>query len=150
MKNEKGFTLVEILASMVILFIVLISFFGFFTQSALFTRINQDSLQATNLAEEVMAVLRGKKEDEINTLISGAGANIDQLRAELGVNNSNQFIENNSLQLRITNLGASDGIQLVQVKIEIIHTERDSVLATRYFWVEASIGEDADGNDNST
>lgn len=52
-KNEKGLTLVEILASIVILSIVLTSFYGLFIQSAKFTKVNEDNLVASNLANQV-------------------------------------------------------------------------------------------------
>ena len=44
--HEKGLTLVEILASIVILAIVLIAFMSFFTQSAKFTKFNDEKLTA--------------------------------------------------------------------------------------------------------
>jgi prepilin-type N-terminal cleavage/methylation domain-containing protein len=50
--NEQGVTLVELLASIVILSIILVSFITFFTNSFQFNRISSDNLIATNLARE--------------------------------------------------------------------------------------------------
>lgn len=58
MKNEKGLTLVEILAALVILGIVLVSVMSFFTQSAKFTTHNNEKLTNVQIAEEVVAEVR--------------------------------------------------------------------------------------------
>ena len=59
--GEGGVTLVEILAALVILSIVFITFFSFFTQSATFTKHNKEKLTAVQIAEEVVAKVRGVK-----------------------------------------------------------------------------------------
>lgn len=58
MQNEKGLTLVEILAALVILGIVLVSVMSFFTQSAKFTAHNNEKLTNVQVAEEVIAEVR--------------------------------------------------------------------------------------------
>lgn len=58
MKNERGLTLVEILAALVILGIVLVSVMSFFTQSAKFTAHNYEKLTNVQIAEEVIAEIR--------------------------------------------------------------------------------------------
>lgn len=58
-QNEKGLTLVEILAAVVILGIVLVSVMTFFTQSAKFTASNHDTLTAVQVGEEVVSRVRG-------------------------------------------------------------------------------------------
>nr|WP_251047382.1 type II secretion system protein [Planococcus sp. ISL-110] len=58
MQNEKGLTLVEILAALVILGIVLVSVMSFFTQSAKFTAHNNVKLTNIQVAEEVIAEVR--------------------------------------------------------------------------------------------
>lgn len=128
MDNEKGFTLVEILASITILFIILITFFGFFTQSALFTRTNQEALYATNLANHAMEVIRSGEVDDIENLSA-------TIMEEIGVNEDYQFIEYEDFSLKLTSLGVEEDLGLTKVKIEIIHIERAAVLATRYSYV---------------
>jgi len=57
-KNQHGLTLLEVLLSITLLFIVIISFFAFFTQSFKYTQHNEEKLTASQIAEEVVAELR--------------------------------------------------------------------------------------------
>ena len=65
-QNDSGMTLVEILAALVLLSIVLLAFFSFFTQSAKFTQHNKEKLTAVEVAEDVVALLRANMDlDEL-------------------------------------------------------------------------------------
>ncbi|AIY05107.1 hypothetical protein Plano_1142 [Planococcus sp. PAMC 21323] len=65
-QNERGISLVEILAAVVILGIVLVSVMTFFTQSAKFTAHNSEKLTNIQVAEEVVAEARvGKYQNNI-------------------------------------------------------------------------------------
>lgn len=55
--NEKGLTLLEVLLSIVLLVIVLSSFAGFFTQSAMFVKKNEDKLSSTQTAQQIVNLL---------------------------------------------------------------------------------------------
>ncbi|WKA52391.1 prepilin-type N-terminal cleavage/methylation domain-containing protein [Planococcus liqunii] len=57
-QNEKGMTLVELLAAIVLLGIILVAFMSFFTQSAKFTAHNHETLTAVQVAEQVVAEVR--------------------------------------------------------------------------------------------
>lgn len=57
-KDERGITLIELIASIVILSIILISFFPMLIQSAKFTEFNEEKLTAVAVAEEVVAEIR--------------------------------------------------------------------------------------------
>jgi prepilin-type N-terminal cleavage/methylation domain-containing protein len=59
-KNPLGFTLIEILVTLVILSIVLLSFMSFFTQSSLFTQKNNEKLTAINLAQETVVTIKNQ------------------------------------------------------------------------------------------
>ena len=59
--NEKGLSLVEVLAAVVILSIVLITFLNFFVQSAKHTKFNNEKLTAVQVAEDVIAKVRENK-----------------------------------------------------------------------------------------
>ena len=61
-QNAKGLTLVEILAALVILGILLISFSSFFLQSAKNTKYNEEKLTAIDLSEEIVADIRRNPE----------------------------------------------------------------------------------------
>lgn len=66
-RNNKGLTLVEILAALVVLGIVLVSFMSFFTQSAKFTAHNDEKLTAVQVAEEIVAEVRqGDFPEDVN------------------------------------------------------------------------------------
>ncbi|MGG1677591.1 prepilin-type N-terminal cleavage/methylation domain-containing protein [Neobacillus sp. NRS-1170] len=53
-KNEKGLTLIEVLVSIVILSMVLLTTMSFFPQMGLVNKQNQDKTQAINIAKEVL------------------------------------------------------------------------------------------------
>jgi prepilin-type N-terminal cleavage/methylation domain-containing protein len=50
-ENQNGFTLIEILLSIILLSIILTSFFGFLTQSAMFAQKNGQKLNTMQTAE---------------------------------------------------------------------------------------------------
>lgn len=57
MNNNKGLTLVEILASITILSIIIVSFLTFFIQSARTNTISEDMMDATYVAQSEMEYL---------------------------------------------------------------------------------------------
>jgi len=52
--EEKGLTLVEVLLSIILLVIVLTSFASFFTQSAMFVKKNEDKLNTSQTAQQIV------------------------------------------------------------------------------------------------
>lgn len=144
LKNEKGLTLVEILASIVILSIVLTSFYGLFIQSAKFNKVNEDSLIASNLANRVREVLiTNKFENIFETTGSNNIINIKyrtKFNGEIELDSSNNFVEYPDLSLQLSDTDTSDGgidkddFELYSVKIEII--KNGEAVATTYCYVE--------------
>ncbi|MGV2938046.1 prepilin-type N-terminal cleavage/methylation domain-containing protein [Mesobacillus sp. LC4] len=55
--NQDGLTLLEVLLSIVILTIVLTSFAGFFSQSALFVKKNEEKLSTSQTAQQVVNLI---------------------------------------------------------------------------------------------
>ncbi|TXK91987.1 prepilin-type N-terminal cleavage/methylation domain-containing protein, partial [Parageobacillus sp. SY1] len=55
--SSKGFTLLEVLASITILSIVAIGMFSFFTNAMQYTTYNQDKTVAINIARGVLAYM---------------------------------------------------------------------------------------------
>ncbi len=53
-KDDKGFTLLEVFASMTILSIILITFFSVFSQGLLFSSKNEEKVASINLARETL------------------------------------------------------------------------------------------------
>ncbi len=58
MNSEKGLTLLELLASITILSIIILTFLSFFTNAFRFNTINSDSIQAMNIAREEQALIK--------------------------------------------------------------------------------------------
>ncbi|MBW8350214.1 type II secretion system GspH family protein [Bacillus sp. IITD106] len=81
--NNKGLTLIELLASIVILSIVIVSFLHFFSQAMLFTGKAEDRMTSINIAEKVLQsvkndtanytgekqVINGKEYEEVKPII---------------------------------------------------------------------------------
>jgi prepilin-type N-terminal cleavage/methylation domain-containing protein len=63
--KQEGFTLVEVLVSIVILSIVLTTFFSFFGQSLVFSGKNEEKLVAYNLAEKTMRIVESNYKNKL-------------------------------------------------------------------------------------
>lgn len=63
-ENEQGLTLVELLASITILMIVLITFMSFFTNAFQFNAFSSDKINTTNLAREVQEKFKVDEAEE--------------------------------------------------------------------------------------
>ncbi|WP_017726713.1 type IV pilus modification PilV family protein [Halalkalibacterium ligniniphilum] len=63
-REQSGFTLLELLLSIAILSIVLTAFFSFFSQGMLFSSRNEERLLATDLAREISVVLETNYQPE--------------------------------------------------------------------------------------
>lgn len=57
--NQDGVTLLEVLLSIVLLTIVLTSFAGFFSQSAMFVKKNEDKLSTSQTAQQIVNFIEG-------------------------------------------------------------------------------------------
>ncbi|MGG3560463.1 prepilin-type N-terminal cleavage/methylation domain-containing protein [Neobacillus rhizosphaerae] len=71
LRSQKGLTLVEILVSIVLLAIILTSFISFFTQSALFTKNNDQKLDTMQTAQKIVNLVEIEitKQDLIDNFI---------------------------------------------------------------------------------
>ncbi|WP_409270816.1 type II secretion system protein J [Neobacillus sp. SCS-31] len=75
-QKQGGFTLLEVLLSIVLLSIILTSFLGFFTQSASFAKKNQYKLDTLQTAQQIVNLieLNVTKQDLMeNNIIDGNG-----------------------------------------------------------------------------
>ena len=69
LKEERGISLVEIVASIVLITIILISFFSFFVQSAKHTKFNEEKLSSVEIAENIVATIRSNPtENRLNVI----------------------------------------------------------------------------------
>ncbi|MEH7381981.1 prepilin-type N-terminal cleavage/methylation domain-containing protein [Bacillus sp. JJ1533] len=64
-KNEKGVTLIELVASIAILTIILLSFMSFFIMSAKYNGVSSDKMTATNIAREVQEEFKINEEKNL-------------------------------------------------------------------------------------
>ncbi|MFJ7182437.1 prepilin-type N-terminal cleavage/methylation domain-containing protein [Lysinibacillus xylanilyticus] len=69
MQNDKGFTLIEVFASLILITIILLSFFGLFIQSNKTTKTSSTIIDSTYLAqtemENVFKEIKGKTEEQL-------------------------------------------------------------------------------------
>ena len=145
-KNENGFTLVEVLASLTILFIVFISFFTVFTQSALFTRSNEETLQATNLANRAMDVMRASgsankgqlREALANPnfgLVDGLTCTTDALFSEEGCLSQETFTLRVKDLTTVEQSAEEQRLNLRPFRVDVSHRDRTHEIATRHFYL---------------
>ncbi|MDQ0159811.1 type IV pilus modification PilV family protein [Alkalibacillus salilacus] len=129
-QNHKGFSLIEVLAAIVILTIVLTSFIGFFSQSIILSTQTEDELTAVTVAENVLTEI---KEDQ---------SQIDALnRSEFTVNNRDYFPiitiidENEHAELE-------NELDLQQVKIEVVESleNQEQPRATIFGYIQEGDG----------
>lgn len=58
LKEEHGMSLVEVVASIVLITIILLSFFSFFINSAKHTKYNEEKLSSIEIAENIIGIIR--------------------------------------------------------------------------------------------
>lgn len=77
-RNQQGFTLIEVLLSIILLFIILTSFIGFFTQSALFSNKNEQKFGTMQTAQKVINLIEMDVTKQIlqNDLIVDSAGNV--------------------------------------------------------------------------
>lgn len=71
-KSEKGFTLIEILASISLITIIIIAVSTAFINYANFTKILENKLTSVHVAEELVTVIKNK--DDLALLLNGLNA----------------------------------------------------------------------------
>lgn len=69
--NEKGLTLIEVLASIVLLYIVIVSFLSLFPQITLFNNVTEKNLQAAAVAKEVRVLVKEQDIDFSTPTLNG-------------------------------------------------------------------------------
>jgi type II secretory pathway pseudopilin PulG len=64
--NQNGITLIEVLTSIILLFIILTSFFTFFNNSLIFSGKNEEELVAFNLASKTLKIVEEKYKNTLD------------------------------------------------------------------------------------
>jgi prepilin-type N-terminal cleavage/methylation domain-containing protein len=123
-QNEHGFTLLEVLLSITILGIILLSFFQFFGQSMIFSNKNEAKLQAVNVARQVMNELQGRT---LNNSIPSPLSSTDPSHKEI-INSLLQSSNVDDLtngQFEITLLFNTYDDPLVQVTVKVTSSQQN-------------------------
>ncbi|WP_243292072.1 type II secretion system protein [Bacillus sp. FJAT-47783] len=142
--DESGVTLVELVASITILFIVLSVFATFFTQSALFTKKNEEAISAVNLARLVLEEVRENhsvipfKTAEYETFNKGDTPHISY------VTEDGTFLANEKLRLKlfvevVTDKQNGESMNLGAYKITIyIVNKKGEIVTDTYGLIEVT------------
>jgi prepilin-type N-terminal cleavage/methylation domain-containing protein len=69
--NEKGLTLIEVLASIVLLSVVIVSFLSLFPQITQFNNVTEKNLQAAAVAKEVRVLVKDQEIDFMTPTLLG-------------------------------------------------------------------------------
>lgn len=120
-------TLVELLAASVLIIILLLGFFTFLVQGALFTEKNDDSLKGTYLVRNIMEGIKNKEEIRGEKYIERF--NTEGYPTVKSVNLNGSFKSNQDLRLRI-NPHPKENSDIKIFKIEIINQENHIVAET--------------------
>ena len=128
-QNDKGLTLVEILAAIVILSLVILAFMTFFTQSAKFTMHNQETLTAVQVAEDIVAKIRDKNsfEDLLGVTLNNIPA--DRLKGSELQNGIYFYAPSSKYNVTITLADASTPVKayLRKAKISVMPTGESKI-----------------------
>ncbi|NHM30486.1 type IV pilus modification PilV family protein [Neobacillus terrae] len=115
--KEKGFTLVEVLVSIILLFIILTSFLSLFFQSAMFIHSNEEKLGTMQMAQKYINLIEENVGlSDLNSI--QIGTEIDKKAIDqLILKNTNKSIDSSSFRIKgfITNTDTPKG--LTQFKI---------------------------------
>ncbi|MBN8191144.1 type II secretion system protein [Bacillus sp. NTK074B] len=105
-KNNKGLTLIELLVSITILGIVLLSFMNFFLQSSTYTNSNQKKTVGVNVARNVLMFMEKQDFLEIrnffNEVNTGQHSSEDDFLALFICNDSYHTFSNSASESEIT------------------------------------------------
>ncbi|WP_170169206.1 type IV pilus modification PilV family protein [Mesobacillus subterraneus] len=122
--NQKGLTLLEVLLSIVLLVIVLTSFAGFFSQSALFVNKNEDKINTTQTAQQMVNLIELKLTR--NILVNNGCAS---LPCSLNQNELSMLLDNpidTSLRISADFTNSVEGLIRVKVSVENLDNPESS------------------------
>ncbi|MCM3611433.1 type II secretion system GspH family protein [Planococcus sp. MERTA32b] len=135
-KNNKGLTLVEILAALVLLSIVLITFMTFFTQSAKFTANNQETLTAVQVGEDVVSKVRDIQSLEELTLEPEPGFEFEKFDGDENLVSSETF--HSDYYISIKKEGSLVASKLQRVEITVL-PKKETIKSSSPFTTEMYI-----------
>ncbi|MFK9091287.1 type II secretion system protein J [Bacillus salipaludis] len=123
-KSQQGLTLIEVLVSIVLLAIILTSFMGFFTQSALFTNQNEQKLDTMQTAQKIINMIEVDltKQDLLDNSFIDASGNVLNKPKTLSAADINQLLDdtiatNYNFSAIITN-NSSENLIMFKIIVE--------------------------------
>lgn len=131
MKNEQGLSLVEVIASILILSIVIIAFVTIFPQMKSSNENTANNLNAANIAKEFLIVFKSKSYDELRTEIKVNNFDYKITNENpLTLEGKYKYIEGEKVNVRVTvqSSTALSNITLREMLIEILN-ENNIVIA---------------------
>ncbi|WP_407272735.1 prepilin-type N-terminal cleavage/methylation domain-containing protein [Radiobacillus sp. PE A8.2] len=133
MSNSLGLTLIEILASLVILGIILISFFTFFSQTIFLSKKVEDNLTAINVGEKILYEMKDTytPTDSAETCpgtnpITLPSLSADNVGQYYSINNKNYYPN-----ITVCQTSEEEVLELYQIHVEIF--DEDSKLLSEIF-----------------
>ncbi len=146
-QNEKGVTLLEILISMAILSIILVTFMNFFPQMGFMNQQNKDKIQGINTAKELLVKWQGSEEvkdfleaDAKNALVKNPENNIDYDVYTNNEDDSYYFFKTNTSDFTIEiRINKTSDYKTLTTKAHQIHVQlknsRGSLISESYGYV---------------
>jgi prepilin-type N-terminal cleavage/methylation domain-containing protein len=125
MKNEKGYTLLEVVLSLSILSVVLLVFFGFFIQGKTFSVQTQSRMSADQLSQEILEKVKSSTfqadltVDNWKTLYPDSSQDQIDTNGEfyLIINNQNYYPVAKIKQANLQSPNFSDKLTYIQIEI---------------------------------
>jgi hypothetical protein len=137
LKNEKGVTLVEVLSSITLLSIVLITIMNIFPQMGLMNQHNQDKTQAISTAKELLIQWQG--DSRVKKLFDGSTlSSIPEYEGIDPIDGYYTFKTNGGkvvIKIEPTSSVHSDNINLHQIVIQILG-KNENVVSKTYGYVK--------------
>ena len=143
LKNNSGFTLIEILASVVLLTVVLSMFLSIFPQMANMNNRTGDNLDAANVGKEVLVKMKKMSYENItsktnlpidNTTYTNSTNNI-QIKGTYVTNIENYNVEININKTHDVEINSST-TRLRRFSIKILDDQNKNTLTTTYGYLQ--------------
>ena len=138
MKNDRGMTLVEVLAALVILGIVFIGFMTMFPQMSLFNEKTGAKLETMNLAKRELASL-----EDISDLEAKVFPETGKLENDIKRYEYNNEEDANSVYRYIIDLyvaaaldGEGQGVSLHKIHIKVLKDEDDKIISETFGFIK--------------
>lgn len=134
--NQKGLTLVEILAAITILSIVLLTFSSLFLQSSKFTNSNKDRLSEIEVAEEIVGTIRSSQSFKDLTGIKKDNVIVNQIPIKNLINSSyvyNHPESNYVITITLSNGPANTTLRKAVIKVEDLEGQPAELFTTEMY-----------------